>query len=198
MIIFFQVCEIEDILNEVSETSVVLSSEVSEDGTDDLIISLPKREQTSEEVEKTHKFADECIELLKHVPDCRLAFNKFIPAYHHHFGHQCRVSDYGFAKLIELFEAIPTTIEITEDADGERILQLTDSERLIVVGEHIANLIKTTCMGKRSSSSHGQSIALSDLDSLYRKQYGYTLHPEDFGQSSLKGIIGKSDPIFNK
>ena len=103
-----------------------MSSEVSEDGTDDLIISLPKREQTSEEVEKTHKFADECIELLKHVPDCRLAFNKFIPAYHHHFGHQCRVSDYGFAKLIELFEAIPTTIEITEDADGKRILQLTE------------------------------------------------------------------------
>ena len=30
------------------------------------------------------------IELLRHVPDCRLPFNKFIPAYHHHFGRQCR------------------------------------------------------------------------------------------------------------
>ena len=54
-------------------------------------------------------------------------------AYHHHFGRQCRVADYGFTKLIELFETIPTTIEITEDADGERILQLTDAERLVVV-----------------------------------------------------------------
>ena len=53
-----------------------------------------------------------------------------------------RVADYGFTKLIELFEAIPTTIEITEDVDGERILQLTDSERLKVVGDHIGFLIK--------------------------------------------------------
>ena len=62
----------------MSETSVVLSSETI-DGTDDLIISIPKREQTSDEVERTHKFAEECVELLKHVPECRLAFNKFIP-----------------------------------------------------------------------------------------------------------------------
>merc|ERR1719483_1381938 len=88
----------------------------------------------------TRKFAEECLELLKHVPECRLPFNKFIPAYHHHFGRQCRVADYGFTKLIELFEAIPTTIEITEDVDGERILQLTDSERLNVVGDHIGFL----------------------------------------------------------
>jgi len=47
------------------------------------------------------------------------------------------VSDYGFSKLIELFEAIPTTVEITEDADGERLLQLTDSERLAVLGDQV-------------------------------------------------------------
>ena len=50
-------------------------------------------------------------------------FNFFFPAYHHHFGRQCRVADYGFTKLIELFETIPTTIEITEDAR-------TDAEQL--------------------------------------------------------------------
>ena len=43
-------------------------------------------------------------------------------------------------------------MESLPDADGERILQLTDSERLIAVGEHIANLIKATCMEKRSDS----------------------------------------------
>jgi hypothetical protein len=41
------------------------------------------------------------------------------------------VADYGFTKLIELFEAIPTMIEIIEDADGKRILQLTDAEQLV-------------------------------------------------------------------
>lgn len=48
-----------------------------------------------------------------------------------------RVSDYGFTKLIELFEAIPMTVEITEDADGERILQLTDTERLAVLADQV-------------------------------------------------------------
>ena len=43
-------------------------------------------------MERTHNFAKECIELLRHAPDCRLPFNKFVPAYHHHFGRQCRVA----------------------------------------------------------------------------------------------------------
>lgn len=42
-----------------------------------------------------------------------MPFNKFIPAYHHHFGKQCRVSDYGFTKLIELFEAIPSVVDVS-------------------------------------------------------------------------------------
>jgi hypothetical protein len=41
-----------------------------------------------------------------------MMFNKFIPAYHHHYGHQCRVADYGFTKLIELFEAIPHVAKV--------------------------------------------------------------------------------------
>lgn len=41
-------------------------------------------------------------------------FNKFVPAYHHHFGYQCKVSDYGFTKLIELFEAIPDVVKVSE------------------------------------------------------------------------------------
>lgn len=41
-----------------------------------------------------------------------MLFNKFVPSYHHHFGHQCKVSDYGFTKLIELFEAIPDVVEV--------------------------------------------------------------------------------------
>ena len=55
-----------------------------------------------------------------------------------------RVSDYGFNKLIELFEAVPGTVEVTEDPDGERLLQLTDSERLSVVAEQIATLVKNS------------------------------------------------------
>ena len=86
----YGVCEIEDLISDLSETSVVITNETNEDGSDDVLISIPKREQTNEELARTHKFAEECIELLRHVPECRLPFNKFIPAYHHHFGRQCR------------------------------------------------------------------------------------------------------------
>ena len=75
----------EDLLYEISETAVVLSG-----SGDDMTISIPKREQTLDEVVRTQQFAEECLELLKHAPNCRLPFNKFIPSYHHHFGRQCR------------------------------------------------------------------------------------------------------------
>lgn len=41
-----------------------------------------------------------------------MLFTKFVPAYHHNFGHQCKVSDYGFTKLAELFEAIPDIVKV--------------------------------------------------------------------------------------
>ena len=47
-----------------------------------------------------------------------------------HFDCDCRLADYGFKKQIKLFEAIATTIEITKDKNGERILQLRGSEEL--------------------------------------------------------------------
>lgn len=44
---------------------------------------------------------------------------QFIPAYHHHFGRQCRVADYGYTKLLELFEAIPHVVQVvTARSDG--------------------------------------------------------------------------------
>lgn len=41
-----------------------------------------------------------------------MKFNKFIPAYHNHFGKQCRVADYGYTKLIELFEALSSIVQV--------------------------------------------------------------------------------------
>lgn len=171
----YGVCDLEDLLLEISETSVVLTTI-----DDELMVAIPKREQTLDEVERTHQFAQECVELLRHAPDCRLPFNKFIPSYHHHFGRQCRVSDYGFNKLIELFEAVPGTVEVTEDPDGERLLQLTDSERLSVVAEQIATLVK---------SSRRQSVQLDHLTEMYSRQFGYQLRPENHGKTTLVGLM---------
>jgi len=54
-IVDYGVCEFRDMLGEVSENTVVVS--MQEDG--DVIISIPKREQTPEEIEKTKQFAGE-------------------------------------------------------------------------------------------------------------------------------------------
>lgn len=97
----------DDLLHEVSETTVLVIR-----STDDVTISIPKREQTPDEMERTVQFGAEVVELLRHSPQCQMQFDRFIPAYHHHFGRQCRVADYGFTKLIELFEAIPELLEV--------------------------------------------------------------------------------------
>lgn len=41
-----------------------------------------------------------------------MPISKFIPSYHHHFAKQCRVSDYGYSKLLELLEAVPHVLQV--------------------------------------------------------------------------------------
>ena len=93
------------------------------------IISIPNNEPTNKMVSTTQRFAQECTELLKMSSECNLSFDKFMQVYLHHFGRQCRLANYGpFKRLKNLFEAIPATIEIAEDLNGERILHLRDCE----------------------------------------------------------------------
>ena len=49
--VYHQVCDVEDILHEVSETTVVLSG-----SGDEMVVAIPKREQTQSEVERTQQF----------------------------------------------------------------------------------------------------------------------------------------------
>lgn len=58
------------------------------------------------------QFSRDVVELLRKFPQCKIPFSKFIPTYHHHFGRQCRVADYGYTKLMELFEAIPHIVQV--------------------------------------------------------------------------------------
>lgn len=54
----------------------------------------------------------EVVDLLKTTDRCQLLMSRFIPAYHHHFGRQCRVADYGFTRLADLFEAISHVVQV--------------------------------------------------------------------------------------
>ena len=51
-------------------------------------------------------------DLLRQSRTCSIPASKFIPAYHHHFGRQCRVADYGYTKLAELFDALPHVLQV--------------------------------------------------------------------------------------
>ncbi|XP_068205935.1 meiosis regulator and mRNA stability factor 1 isoform X2 [Palaemon carinicauda] len=177
-VVDYGVCDFEDLLSEVSETTVL----VIRSGTE-TTIAMPKREQTPEEIERTRQFAAEVIELLRHSPQCKMQFNRFIPAYHHHFGRQCRVADYGFSKLIELFEAIPDTLLVFDDEeDGEKLLQLVERERIKVLGDQIAAVVK---------GAPRQVIKISALTQVFTKYYGYSLRPSHYESTTLEELIGK-------
>ncbi|XP_042240421.1 meiosis regulator and mRNA stability factor 1-like isoform X2 [Homarus americanus] len=177
-IIDYGVCDVEDLLVEVSETTVI----VTRSGTE-TTIAIPKREQTPEEMERTRQFAAEVVELLRHSPQCKMQFNRFIPAYHHHFGRQCRVADYGFSKLIELFEAIPDILQAYDDEeDGEKHLQLVERERVRVLGDQVAVVVR---------GAPRQAIRLSALTQVFTRYYGYSLKPNHYGSNSLEELMGK-------
>ncbi|CAL4082217.1 unnamed protein product, partial [Meganyctiphanes norvegica] len=177
-IVDYGVCDVEDLLIEVGETIVIVTRTNNE-----TTIAIPKREQTPEEIEKTRQFAAEVVELLRHSPQCKMQFNRFIPAYHHHFGKQCRVADYGFSKLIELFEAIPDVLIVFDDEeDGEKQLQLVERERIKVLGDQVATVVR---------GAPRQAIRISALSQVFTRYYGYSLRPHQYGANTLEEVIGK-------
>lgn len=173
----YGVCDISDILSEIAEgTILVICSGQS------TVIAIPKREQTMEETDRTRQFASEAMELLRHSPRYCMAFTKFIPAYHHHFGKQCRVADYGFTKLIELFEAIPDTVDIlpSKEEGEDKMLRLTRTRMLHVFAEQIGSIM-------RPSGRH--VMILEKLLSTFIQLHGYSLHPEDFGATDVRELL---------
>lgn len=176
-IVNYGVCRVEDLLAEVAETTVLVSSIPD---SNDVLIAIPKREQTQEEMEKTKQFASEVLQLLRFAPQCSMDFSKFIPYYHHHFGKQCRVSDYGFSKLIELFEAIPDVVKVSEGEEGERRVQLTLDQRLRVLGDIVAAIVQ---------ESGNSCMSISDVSENFLLSSGYALRPEDYGFNSLEELF---------
>jgi len=95
----------------------------------DAWFEIPKRERSDKEIKRTKYFVWDVIELLSNMePDHSVPFSKFIPNYHYYFNRQCKVSIFGFSKLIDLFESIsPNVVEILDQGPGEeKIIKLAD------------------------------------------------------------------------
>ncbi|XP_069125542.1 meiosis regulator and mRNA stability factor 1-like [Argopecten irradians] len=166
----------DDLLTEVPPTTAMVMAEGGEN-----VIVIPRKDQSAEEVERTRQFSLEVVDLLRHNPQCRMPFNKFIPAYHHHFGRQCRVSDYGFTKLMDLFEAIPHVVEMEEDGE-ERMIHLTEPELRKILAEQMVGLLKY---------QKSQCLPLHHLMSTFTCHYGFNIPLYDFNVDSEEDLMKK-------
>ncbi|NXP55922.1 MARF1 factor, partial [Heliornis fulica] len=172
----YGVCELVDIISEIPDTTICLSQQDNE-----MVICIPKRERTQEEIERTKQFSKEVVDLLRHQPHFRMPFNKFIPSYHHHFGRQCKLAYYGFTKLLELFEAIPDVLLVLECGE-EKILTLTEVEQVKAVAAQFVKLL---------AAQKDNCLLLSDVLPEYSKTFGYALRLHDYDVSSLPALMQK-------
>ncbi|KAJ8363878.1 hypothetical protein SKAU_G00127090 [Synaphobranchus kaupii] len=175
-VIDYGMCDLMDLLAEIPDTTITITPQDT-----DTLISIPKRERTPEEIERTKQFAKEVVDLLRHQPHCRMSFSKFIPSYHHHFGRQCKLTYYGFTKLMELFEAIPEVLLVLECGE-EKILTLTEMEKVKALAAQLVKLLR---------SQKDNSLPMSELLTEYSKTFGYGLRLQDFDVSSVPALLQK-------
>ncbi|KAF8570801.1 hypothetical protein P879_03736 [Paragonimus westermani] len=109
--------------------------------------------------DQLHQFSREVVDLLKHQPGCQILLSKFIPSYHHHFGKQCRVADYGYSKLHELFEALPHVVHVM-GSGHTRLLTLSHRVQLRRFTNELVKVLK---------SQSTKSCRLADYPALHRR-----------------------------
>lgn len=131
----YGVCSLNDMLEEMEGNGVITIERLALATGNDILISLPKHKQSRQEIEKTFHFTGEVnkiesdpsdytaelvtilfslqiVELLRNLPHYEILFQKFVKSYFYHFGYHCRLSDYGFQKLAELFETVEGLIVV--------------------------------------------------------------------------------------
>lgn len=103
-----------------------------------------------------------------------MPFHKFIPMYHHHFGRQCRVADYGYTKLKDLFEALPHVVQI-----------LGEGSRAMITLAHKAQVKRfTSDLLKVLKTQPAKQLALYDLPAMFEKANHKAFRISDYGVCS--------------
>lgn len=177
----YGVCNINDILDGLIYCNVVVVSTVTTG--DDLLLSIPKREQTPKKLAKTAVFAGEVVELFRNAPQYSILFQKFVRSYHYHFGYQCRLSDYGFLKLTELVDSIRGIIEVELNCDENKKIYLSIPVARRVFGEQCEEL------AREISGYSSTLIKLSDILSAHKKKYGYEIQPCYLGAQTMREAL---------
>lgn len=145
------------ILNQLVASVESVSKPYITDQYPDAWFEIPKRERSEKEIKRTKYFIWDVIELLSSMaPTYSVPFSKFIPSYHYYFNRQCKVSIFGFSKLIDLFESIsPEVVEIIDQGPGEeKIIKLAEQH---VPTNRTRNTIKTSSNSNNNSNSNSNN-----------------------------------------
>lgn len=121
----------------------------------------------------------EIIELIKLSPKATLKFSRFIPAYHNHFGKQCRVADYGYTKLIDLFEALPTVVQVMGEGENRQIT-LTHRIQMQRFKTDLLRILRT---------QSSKSLLLSHIPMIYEQVQGRKFNVTDYGVCDINDIL---------
>lgn len=121
----------------------------------------------------------EILELIKLSPKATLKFSRFIPAYHNHFGKQCRVADYGYTKLIDLFEALSSVVQVMGDGENRQITLTHKSQ----VRRFTSDLLRIL----RAQTT--KSILMSQLTQCFENILGKKFDITDYGVCDIQDIL---------
>ncbi|XP_028714241.1 meiosis regulator and mRNA stability factor 1 isoform X3 [Peromyscus leucopus] len=127
------------------------------------------------------QFSREVIDLLKNQPSCILPISNFIPSYHHHFAKQCRVSDYGYSKLIELLEAVPHVLQIL-GMGSKRLLTLTHRAQVKRFTQNLLKLLK---------SQASKQVVVKEFSQAYHWCFSKDWDVTEYGVCELMDIISE-------
>lgn len=127
------------------------------------------------------QFSREVIDLLKSQPCCLTPISGFIPSYHHHFAKQCRVSDYGYSKLIDLLEAIPHVLQIL-GMGSRRLLTLTHRAQVKRFTQDLLKLLK---------SQASKQVIVSEFSQAYHWCFSKDWNITEYGVCELTDIISE-------
>lgn len=174
----YGVCDIQDLLDGLRNNNFILVTKIREQN-EDYMLSLQKRRQTNNEMEKTCIFSGEVVELLRNAPQFSIPFRKFVRSYHYYFGYQCKLSDYGFLRLAELLEALSGVVEMDQSNEENRRIYLSRKVALRLFSEQIQDIIKSM------AGTTELMIKVDELMEMHKKKYGYQMQGSSLGYDTV-------------
>lgn len=185
----YGVCDLTDLLDGLVHNNSIVTT-VCEN--QDILISLPKRQQSTNELEKTTTFAEEVIELLRKAPNYSILFEKFVRSYHYNYGYQCRLSDYGCFKLTDLMETIHGIVEMETSSDEHRKIILAPKVAQRIFSEQLYELALQHNNNNNTQTKYKTKrikIKLNDILEMHKNKYGYQIHWSNLGFAKMIDAI---------